>query len=271
MNNFKTIYAIAFLVATTMFLSSCHKDKAQPDLGSGPITLHFDSQAGSDEFAFGTNYVTANGDTVNFSKFNFFVSNVVFVKTDGSTYTPPKDSTYRLVVESLEESHDLTINNVPSGDYTGVKFVIGVDSLKSVSDISQRTGDLDPAGAASDMYWTWNSGYIFYKVEGTSPQAPYDPMMMGKMFFYHIGGFGGYTTADVNNLRNVSLTYAGEAAHAGKGKAPEIHIYADALQLWKSPTPFTIAAHPGIMVDPFSSTVADNYKGMFTIGHIHND
>jgi hypothetical protein len=271
MKNFKTIYSFAFLFAAILFMSSCHKDKPQTDLGSGPITLHFDSRAGADEFAFGTNYVTANGDTVNFSKFNFYVSNVVFIKADGSTYTPPKDSTYRLIVESIEESHDLTINNVPGGDYTGVKFLIGVDSLKSVSDISQRTGDLDPAGAASDMYWTWNSGYIFYKIEGTSPQAPYDSMMGMSMFYYHIGGFGGYSSPTINNLRTVMLSYAGEAAHAGKGKAPEFHIYADALQVWKSPTPFTIASQPGVMFDPFSTTISTNYKDMFSINHIHND
>ena len=64
-------------------------------------------------------------------------------------------------------------------------------------DVSQRTGVLDPSGAGADMYWTWNSGYIFFKMEGTSPAAT----GMGNSFMYHIGGFGGYSAPTINNIK----------------------------------------------------------------------
>lgn len=262
-------FAVIAIIAL-LTVSSCKKDKDN-DLGSGPITLHFDNRAGSDDLVFGTNYTTPNGESVNFSKFNYYISNVVFIKTDGSEYVVPKDSCYHLVMESDPETAELTINNVPGGDYNGVRFIIGVDSLKSTTDISQRTGDLDPADAASDMYWTWNSGYIFYKLEGTSPSAPYDSMMGMSMFYYHIGGFGGYNAPTINNIKTVTLNYSGEAGHAGTGKAPEIHIFADVMEVFKTPTNLIIADHPGVMFAPYSTTIADNYKDMFTINHIHND
>jgi hypothetical protein len=260
--------AFSLIVMTASF-SSCKKESTNP--GNGPLTLHFDNRAGVNGLVLGDTYLTAGGDTVQISKFNYYVSNIVFVKSDGSKYVVPKDSCYHLVKQSDANTYDLTLHNIPGGDYKGVNFIIGVDSLKSVSAISERTGDLDPAGAASDMYWTWNSGYIFFKLEGTSPSAPYDPMMGMSMFYYHIGGFGGYSSSTINNIKSVSLTYSAEAAHVGTGKNPEVHIYADALEAFKTPTPLLISQHPGVMFDPYSTTISANYADMFSISHIHND
>lgn len=264
-----TIFYLIIGIFTIFSISSCKKDK-ESNLGSGPIILHFDNRAGSDDLVFGTTYTTPNGESVTFTKFNYYISNIVFIRTDGSEYVVPKDSCYHLVMESEPESAELTISNVPGGDYNGIRFIIGVDSLKSTTDISQRTGDLDPADAASDMYWTWNSGYIFYKLEGTSPSAPYDSMMGMSMFYYHIGGFGGYNTPTINNIKTVTLTYSDEAGHAGTGKAPEFHIFADVMEVFKTPSNLLIADHPGVMFAPYSTTIADNYKDMFSINHIHN-
>ena len=50
-----------------------------------------------------------------------------------------------------------------------------------------------------------------------------------------------------------------------------INIFADAKEVFDSPSLLSIAAHPGVMFAPFSTTISDNYKDMFTINHIHND
>jgi hypothetical protein len=51
-------------------------------------------------------------------------------------------------------------------DITGIRFLLGVDSARNVSGI--QTGALDPARG---MFWTWNSGYVMAKIEGSSPSA----------------------------------------------------------------------------------------------------
>jgi len=246
-------------------ISSCKKDKDSLT-GKGPVTLEFDSRAGSVDFAFGTNYTTAAGDTVNITKFKYFVSNFILVKEDGSEYTVPQSECYFLVDDSVESSTSITFNNIPAGKYTGLKYIIGVDSLRSTMDISQRTGNLDPAGTAADMYWSWNSGYIFYKIEGTSPQSS----EMGNMFMLHIGGYGGYSSATTNNIRSVSLT-APEAMEVGEGRNPEAHIYADALQAFASPTNYSLTSGAVIMMPAMGATIANNYADMFTVNHVHND
>lgn len=50
-----------------------------------------------------------------------------------------------------------------------------------------------------------------------------------------------------------------------------MHILADALKVLNGPVPISIAANPMVMFSPFSVNIADNYKSMFTIDHIHND
>lgn len=255
---------LAAILLSLISVTSCKKEPAIT--GKGSVTIHFDNRAGASDFAFSTNYTTALGETVNFSTFKYYVSNFVLVKGDGSTYVIPQNETYHLIDESVDSSTEITFDNIPAGDYNSLKYIIGVDSLRSTTDVSQRTGDLDPAGVGADMYWSWNSGYIFFKIEGTSPQST----EMGNMFMYHIGGYGGYSSSITNNIRNVSISSA-EAIQVRESKNPEVHVYADVLQAFTSPVNYSIASGAIIHMPDMGATIANNYADMFKIDHIHND
>ena len=64
-----------------------------------------------------------------------------------------------------------------------------VDSLRNTMSIDKWKGVLDPGGSMMEdgMYWAWESGFIFLKMEGTSSKAS---TANGK-FYYHIGLYGG--------------------------------------------------------------------------------
>jgi hypothetical protein len=266
----KMIFGLLGFVCLAVVFSNCKKDE-EAISGLGKISFEFDNQAGDESLVLGKNYKNANGDTVKFSQFDYFVSNFVLVKTDGTEYIVPKDSCYFLCKHDNPDSREITINNVPAGDYKSVRFVIGVDSTKSVSDISQRTGVLDPAAGASGMYWAWNSGYIFVKVEGTSPQAPLDAGSGERIFQYHTGLFGGKDTPTLNNLKTVTISATDENAEVRKDKsAPQFHIYVDLLQMFTSPINISVAANPYSHGGAFSKTVANNYADMFILDHVHN-
>jgi len=262
----KQSFLFAVLFAALTIISSCKPEDHDALTGKGPVTIELDHRAGAAPFAFGTNFVTAAGDTVNFSTFKYYVSNFVLVKDDGSEYVVPQSSTYHLVDAAVAASSSITLADIPAGNYTGIKYIIGVDSLRSTTDVSQRTGDLDPAGAGADMYWSWNSGYIFYKIVGTSPQST----EVGNVFMYHIGGFGGYSSPMANNIRNVSLTSA-EALEVGEGHSPEAHIYSDVLQAFTSPSNYSISSGAVIHMPAMGTTIANNYADMFTLDHVHNE
>lgn len=252
-------------------LSNCKKDDHDDLSGTGSVTIEFDNRAGSEAFAFDKDFKNAAGETVRFTTFNYFVSNFVLVKADGSEYAVPKDSCYFLCKHEDTDSREITLNNIPAGDYTAVRFTIGVDSLKSVSDISERAGVLDPAAGAAGMYWAWNSGYIFVKIEGTSPQAPLDAMTNERTIQYHTGLYGGKTTPTLNNLKKVTLESRAEPAQVRKDhEAPQFHVYVDILEMFTSPTNISVATNPTSHAGAFSKTVADNYADMFKLDHVHN-
>ncbi len=265
MKNLKFILVAILAFATVFSITSCEEeDESTP----GPLTLHFENRAGSSTLNFGQAYTNEAGESLTFSTFNYYISNIKLKKADGTYYTVPKDSSYFLIDGADNESHEITLNDVPGGDYVGFEFVLGVDSLKSASDIGQRTGVLDPAGAAQGMYWMWNSGYIFVKVEGTSPEVT----EADGAFFYHIGGYGGYSSPTINNLKNISLEADNnEKASVSKDAHPEVHIYADVLEVFKSPNSLSVAQTPMVMFSPESTDIANNYADMFSINHIHND
>lgn len=254
--------------------SSCEKrDYIVDDLtGTGSVEIEFDHRAGGQALDFSKNYVTANGDTVRFTEFDYYVSNFVLTKADGSEYVVPKDSCYFLVKHSVSGSNMLEINNIPAGDYTNIRFIIGVDSLKNTAPVAERTGVLDPVNGGAGMYWSWNSGYIFVKVEGTSPQAPFNAGANARIFQYHIGGFGGMNSPTINNIKKVAFDAPEpeEPAQVRKTATPHFHFYVDALEMFNAPTKVNIATNPFAHFVPFSTTLSENYKDMFKLDHIHN-
>lgn len=267
----KFIFGLLALALFALVIPAC-KDKEDDDLtGFNDVEIEFDNRAGNSPLVFGVEYTNAAGEKLTFSTFNYYVSNFILVKQDGSEYVVPKDSCYFLCKHEDAKSRALVLKNVPAGDYTGVKFMIGVDSAKSVSSIDERPGILDPAAGASGMYWSWNAGYIFVKVEGTSPQAPLNPGTNQNTFQYHTGLFGGFSSPTLNNLKSVHLhTHHGEVAMVRRSGGPHFHVYVDILEMFTNPTNISVATNPSSHAGAFSKTVADNYADMFELDHVHN-
>ncbi len=264
--NTKRILSIALFSA--IFATSCKKDDDptyNPNV-KADLTVEFDNVVGSSDLALNTgSYTNAAGETFNVTKLKYYVSNFVLTRTDGTVYTVPQDDSYFLVDESDESTHEPLLS-IPEGEYATISFLVGVDSTRSTMDLSHRTGDLDPAGVGADMYWTWNSGYIFFKMEGTSSASP-----MGGDFMYHIGGFGGMTSTTINNIKKVTLDLTARGVPQVKsGKETNIHLMVDILKMFNGTSNVSIAANPMVMFDPYSTTIANNYSAMFRHDHTEN-
>ena len=254
-------------IAAMAIFSSCKKDSVSEYDSSkkAELSVEFDNIAGSADLILNTgNYTNASGESFNVTKLKYYVSNFKLTNVDGTEYVVPQDSCYFLIDESDEDTHE-PIVRIPEGEYKTLTFTIGVDSLRNTKDISQRIGVLDPTGAGADMYWSWNSGYIFFKMEGTSPAS-----MMGD-YMYHIGLFGGMTSPTINNIKTITLDLTARGTPKVKtGKETNIHLMVDILKLFNGTTNFSIADYPMVMVDPFSATIANNYVSMFRHDHTEN-
>ncbi|AXY74200.1 hypothetical protein D3H65_09540 [Paraflavitalea soli] len=235
-----------------------------------PLSIEFDHIVGGQNLQLNTgSYTNAAGDTFSVSLLQYFVSNIQLTTANGTAYVVPQDSSYFLIKEGDPQARFARVN-VPEGEYTSLSFVLGVDSLRSTMDISQRKGVLDPSGGMDGMYWGWNSGYIFFKMEGISPQAPLDPGGQHK-FRYHIGGFGGYSAPTINNIRTVTIDLTnGGIAKVSNDRKTNIHLLVDIAKAFAGDTNVSIAANSTVMFSAFSARVANNYTAMFHHDHTEN-
>ena len=256
-------YLLLFLLITII---GCDDDDALTE-GTGQMTIEFDNRVGEDDLELLKDYVNHAGESFQIARLNYYISNISLTTTDGNVFVVPQDSSYFLIMEEHDESQRVRIRNIPSGNYSQISFTIGVDSLRSTMDVASRHGVLDPAQGHDGMYWTWNSGYIFFKMEGISPAAPSD---QDNKFYYHIGGYGGYETPGINNIRSTTLDMGSAVAQVRPDKNPQVHLHVDVLEFFSNPTTISIADHSLVMFSEYSTTVSANYVNMFKYHHVHN-
>ena len=260
----KTLFLYIFLWISLLSIGCDDEPQIQ---GEGQLTIEFDNRVGDDDLVLGTVYINSSNETFTLSKLNYYISNIKLRTNDDREFVVPQDSSYFLVMEDDEESQEVVIKNIPAGDYNQITFTIGVDSVRSKMDITERQGVLDPAQGHDGMYWTWNSGYIFFKMEGTSPAAPADA---DHKFYYHIGGYGGYDTPGLNNIREATIALGNSVAQVRPNKAPEVHLHVDVQEMFQNPETISIGQHPLVMFAEYSKTVSANYVNMFKYDHVHN-
>lgn len=163
---------------------------AQTPSGTAQINLSFSWQHHYGPTVFNTPvYSNVHGQVYSISTLRYYVSNVALHRADGSMYLR---KTPALIDHDDDAMTSVRLDNVPLGTYTSVSFILGVDSADNVA--GPREGALDPLNG---MYWTWATGYIFFKLEGTSAASTQPKNIIE----FHLGGF----KAPYNNIRRVEL------------------------------------------------------------------
>lgn len=127
---------------------------------------------------------------VSITKLKFYISGVELWEEEQVVYQEP--DSYHLIDISQAGLKGFNLLIPQALTFTHLKFKLGVDSLTNVS--GAFGGDLDPT---KGMYWTWQSGYINFKLEGQAVASP----ARNDQFQYHIGGY----SAPYNSLQEVSL------------------------------------------------------------------
>jgi len=275
-NNQKIFYMNKVLslviLASFAFFASCKKDSATPEYNTaqnGSISVEFDNIVGTSDLQLNTgSYTNSSNQVYKVTKLKYFVSNFKFNNIDGSVYTVPQDSSYFLIDES-DVNRRLAKLKIPEGEYTSVTFTLGVDSLRNTMDISKRTGDLDVTGVATDMYWSWNSGYIFFKLDGTSTAVT----TMGGVFQYHTGGFGGYTSATANNLKTITLNLSARGSakvKASKTLGVNVHLLVDVNKVFTGTNTISLATTSMVHSITLGVPIAANCASIFSHDHTEN-
>jgi hypothetical protein len=138
--------------------------------------IKFEFKFGQESLALGSTYIGDAGVVVDIETLRFYVSQLKLKKL-GKTIWAEKDS-YHLV--DLTDSNSLQLSIIEGVEFDEISFLLGTDSLTNVS--GAMGGDLDPT---KGMYWAWNSGYINFKLEGSTPVRE----TRNNKFTFHLGGY----------------------------------------------------------------------------------
>ncbi|NJO25640.1 MAG: hypothetical protein HC867_07595 [Bacteroidia bacterium] len=169
----------------------------------------------------------------------------------GTSVSKEKES-YHLVDAASAATQSFIIK-LAQNKFSNISFWVGVDSARNVS--GAQTGDLDPS---KGMFWTWNTGYIMAKLEGTSSFST----ATDNFFEYHIGGF----KANEKTQRVITLSFpGGQELVLEKNKVKELVIEADLDKWFSSVHQLPISAQATWMTPGGLATkYADNYATLFT-------
>ena len=241
---------------TGMMIISCQKP-ITGDVATGTVKITIKNTVKGAPLVLNTgSYINPFGEQYTVSKFKYYISNISAI----NSITPELNGRYYLIDESKPASLSFSFEAPVSG-YTGVIFMLGVDSTRNVS--GAQTGALDPL---NDMFWTWNTGYIMAKLEGNSPQST----VINNKVEYHIGGFSG-ANAVPKYLTFLIPTPPFSVLDIRAGKTSEIFIEADLDKWWQGTYDLKISDNPTIMTPGIvSKSIANNYSHMFTITDIKN-
>jgi hypothetical protein len=140
--------------------------------------LIFHPLYGNQQLIPGNKYQIQQNDSVEFSVLKFYVSGIELIN-EGTTVWSQKES-FHLINAAKSNSLIVSLNLPQLNSFDEIKFNLGIDSITNVS--GAMGGDLDPT---KGMYWSWQSGYINFKLEGKSRLCK----NIHQEFQFHLGGY----------------------------------------------------------------------------------
>jgi uncharacterized repeat protein (TIGR04052 family) len=158
------------ILAVNNALNSC---------GFVPITLQFRAAVGEETFSCGNvyhNVGTTNADIVP-SDFRFYIYNVRLVTKSGQVVPMKLDQDHAWQLDNIAlldfenrvppcgngttATNTVVHGMVPPGNYTGVRFQLGLPFDRNHGNQAIAPSPLDLTG----MFWSWQAGYRFLKID----------------------------------------------------------------------------------------------------------
>lgn len=178
---------LVFLLCTVIF-TACKDDEKTEITEKSSLSINFYAKMGDKSIVLEETMGILNGNNLRFSKLGFFISDFSLTTNNGANVTDIFDLNHidfsnNKTLALAEQG--VTINNdqIPVGNYTGIKFSFGVNSdfnAQAPSDFAAT----HPAGN-SDLYWNAWESYIFSTTEGRLDTQGDDNF--DKLFVWHTG------------------------------------------------------------------------------------
>ena len=228
---------------------------------SGKLIIRFENSVGNRRVVLDTGtYVNALGQSFTITNFKYYISNITLTGiTEGGLNLKYADPHSYLITQDDSASWSITLEDMPEGSYQYMTFIVGVDSIHNCS--GAQSGALDPING---MFWTWNTGYIFFKLEGKSPSSN----SPGHIFEYHIGGY----KAPTNFLRTIMFGFRDQGPmKVNHGKVTTLYMKTDVAKLLNDHHTINFAKLSSVTDFHNADTVVDNYDHLFSVIRVSNE
>lgn len=167
-------FAVALALATAI---TRHADAQSPD--RMPVRLQFRAVVGDAPFACGQQYadIGTSHATVTPTEFRMYIHDVALVTADGRTVPVALTQDGRWQLDNIAlldfedgtgpcsngtpDLRDVVEGSVPRGEYTGLRFAVGVPFERNHRDLTSQPSPL----SLTRMFWAWNSGYKFLRLD----------------------------------------------------------------------------------------------------------
>ncbi len=140
-------------------------------------TIQFVPKYDSLPIEIGKKYPYKN-DSVEIETLKFYISGIQFFQNEKLVAVAEKK--YHLFDIENPATQYIYQPNEKNIQFNRLHFSIGIDSI--TNEAGAIGDDLDPTNG---MYWTWQSGYINFKLEGKTKICP----ARNHQFTFHIGGY----------------------------------------------------------------------------------
>lgn len=128
----------------------------------------------------GTPQRNAEGESWTVTRLSYLVSGTALRRGDGSWLELPEEPAW---LNAATGRNLVSLNNVPEGDYTALRFHIGLPEDENQRDPSSRGPDHPLNPRLNGLHWSWQGGYIFLALEGLWKGLSHE--MSG--FSFHLG------------------------------------------------------------------------------------
>jgi len=174
------------LVLMGFWMASCDPKTPQPPQNQNEgLYFLLDHRYDTSALVLNQSWLPTLLNQVEINHCQYYLSGFALQRSDSSWLEFP-DAVFYADLERQLKPRWLLSSTLPSGTYTAFRFRVGLDSLRNHSDPAAwpPSHPLSLLNSAH-MHWNWNTGYIFFKMEGQY-QRPTLPINGG--FSYHLGG-----------------------------------------------------------------------------------
>lgn len=242
------LFASLIIVAT--IFTGCKKDDDADVNKIQKIALHLHSMVGNDAVAYGVEYQDASGRKFNLNDLRYYISNIVLIKNDGSLL--PLTGKIILANPAINEYE---LGEVPVGSYKGFTFMLGLDSATNHTDPTSYEASNPLSIQSPSIHWSWNSGYIFMKIEGKVDSTLAANGPIDAQYFYHIG---------MDKFKR-TIDFSTNAFKVVSGSDYEIGLEFDLLKALNNVDMRTEYDTHTFNNLPLATKIADNWQGAFSL------